>query len=123
MGDDRAEDQPAACRSPHGADADRSALKNDVAKQIEQYLGSASAGGPTNADESDAEDERGGAHVAQAFHVFVPWAHDGGFGERLAGVGFGCRRRALRWPCVESAGDAKLPDAGGGKQERERIEA
>ena len=65
------------------ADARGPAVEYDLAEQAEQDLRRAAAGGPADADQRDAENQRIGAHVAQAFHIFVPGPHHFGFGQRV----------------------------------------
>src|SRR5579862_1557753 len=87
-----ADQQSDARATPDDADARRSTVKNDLAEQAEQDLRRATAGGPADADQGDAEDQRMRAHVAQPFVVFMPGPHDVGFGERVA-----LRTKGVAW--------------------------
>src|SRR5579863_4025659 len=78
--------------APYLANASGSAVEHDLTEKAEQDLRRSAAGGPAHADERDAEYQRVGAHVSQAFHVLVPWADDFRFGKpglpRLERVAF-----------------------------------
>ena len=75
----------------------------------EQDLRRAAAGGPADVDQGESQNQRHGAHVAQALHVLVPRPHHLGFGERAA-------RRA------EAAARQKQPrDAQRRDQKRKRV--
>ena len=52
--------------SPDGADARGAAIEDHFAEDAEQNLRGAAARGPADGDHADAEDQRRGAHVAQA---------------------------------------------------------
>src|ERR1700676_2221035 len=83
---DRAADyQPDAGASPDITDALGAALEDQLSEQAEENLGRASTAGPTDADQRDAEDQRRGAHIAQAFHVLVPGADYVVFGQGFSG--------------------------------------
>src|SRR5664280_1331929 len=70
--------------APDGAETGGAAIENQLAEDREQDLRRPAAGGPADVDQSESENERGGAHIPQALDVFVPWPHHLGFGERAA---------------------------------------
>ncbi|SRR5258708_324928 len=84
MRDGRSYDEADASRAPHRPDSDRSAFENAVTKETEQDLTRTAAAGPTYVDQSQAEDQRDGAHIAQPGGVFAPRPQDAVFREALA---------------------------------------
>ena len=102
-----AADQPDAGATPDDADAAASAMEDLFAKQAEENLRRSAAGGPSDGDQADAQNERRGSHVAQAFDVFVPRPRDFVFGEHRA---FG----------AEASVDVQPRNARRGKEKRKR---
>ncbi len=87
MADAAADHQADSGAAPDVADAGRTAVEDQLAEETEQNLRRAAAGGPADADQSDAQDQRIGTHVAQALDILMPRASDFGFSERrLAGL-------------------------------------
>ena len=58
----------------------RAAVEYDFAEHAEQDLRRAAAGGPSDVDHEQPQDQRHRLHIAQAFAVFVPGPDDLGFG-------------------------------------------
>ena len=80
-----AEQKPVHQHHPDSADACRSAIEDQLAKNAEENLRRAASGCPAERDHPDAEDQRAFAHIVQAFDILMPGPHDFGFGDRRLG--------------------------------------
>src|SRR5208283_5709046 len=63
--------QAHAGAAPDLADAGRAAVEDDLAEEAEQDLSRAPAGGPTDADQGQCEQQRDAADVAQTVDVIL----------------------------------------------------
>src|SRR5690349_13023311 len=67
--------------SPYDSDPGGTALEHLLAKETEENLSRSAAGGPADAYQSESQNQRSRAHVAQAFGVFVPGPDHAAFRE------------------------------------------